>query len=592
VFIGPILSREVAVSARRPRMVVLRAAYPAALLLVVATAWLVYTGPRIVRGAGDVAEFGTLVFQLLAAMQLALALFFSALFTAGSVAQEKDRGTLEMLLMTELSNRELVLGKLLASLFQIGLMALAGLPIFMLLPLLGGVAYREIAQVFLLTAAAILAAGSVGATIGFRRENTFQILATTFLALLLWLLVCEGAARAAAPGGVFGVAPGEWAAVFSPWHALPYALHAGSGATIIALHVGAMLALAAALNLLAIARLRVWYPPRGVRPATRTTKTADDGARNNDARNGGAANVADTRHATARSTNRAVWDNPIAWREIRTRAYGRRLGVLRAAYVALAVLVAVAVFRADDARAGSPAAYLAPLFVASLMLVNALAVTGITSERDRQALDLLLVSDLAPRQIVFGKLAGALYNAREMVAAPIVLAVALAVAGRATWEHAAYLGGGLLLLDGFVAVLGLHCGMIYTNTRTAIVASLGTLFALWIGVATCIALLVAFSGPLGPSFEMQLAPFLALMIGGGAGLYYVLAARHPSTALAWAVLLCPFATFWAITSYFLDYSLGIFLVTAAAYGFTTLAMLVPAVAEFDAIVGRTTGVEA
>jgi hypothetical protein len=146
-----------------------------------------------------------------------------------------------------------------------------------------------------------------------------------------------------------------------------------------------------------------------------------------------------------------------------------------------------------------------------------------------------------------------------------------------------------VVLDVFVAVLGLHCGMIYQSGRSAILASQGTLFFLFVGVATCIAVLLAFSGSSARAFEVQLAPFLAFMVGGSAGLYFALGAKSPSAAIGWAALICPFATFWAITSYFLGYTLGIFLVTVATYAFATLAMLVPAVAEFDAIIGRTTG---
>ena len=61
------------------------------------------------------------------------------------------------------------------------------------------------------------------------------------------------------------------------------------------------------------------------------------------------------------------------------------------------------------------------LLVVSLILLNAAAVTGITSERDSRALDLLLVTDLSPKEIVFGKLLGAFYTAKEMVLLPLVL---------------------------------------------------------------------------------------------------------------------------------------------------------------------------
>ena len=140
------------------------------------------------------------------------------------------------------------------------------------------------------------------------------------------------------------------------------------------------------------------------------------------------------------------------------------------------------------------------------------------------------------------------------------------------------------MLYVFVAVLGIHAGMNYDNSRTAIATSLGTVFFLFLGVATCMRMMMAFSG----SFQAQLQPFLVFMIGGGVGLYVALGARNPSTAIGVASFLCPFATFYAITSFFLDYTLGVFLVTAAAYGFTTAAMLIPAIYEFDVATGRTT----
>ena len=46
-------------------------------------------------------------------------------------------------------------------------------------------------------------------------------------------------------------------------------------------------------------------------------------------------------------------------------------------------------------------------------------------------------------------------------------------------------------------------------------------------------------------------------------------------------------TFWAIASFLLGQTLNVFLIVAAVYGFTTAAMLVPAVYEFDVATGRT-----
>ncbi len=50
--------------------------------------------------------------------------------------------------------------------------------------------------------------------------------------------------------------------------------------------------------------------------------------------------------------------------------------------------------------------------------------------------------------------------------------------------------------------------------------------------------------------------------------------------------LLPFATFYAIVRFMLGFNLPVFIVTAVAYGFTTAAMMVPALAEFDFAMGR------
>ncbi len=285
---------------------------------------------------------------------------------------------------------------------------------------------------------------------------------------------------------------------------------------------------------------------------------------------------------------RHVWNNPVVWREVRTWAYGRKMLLVRAAYLLLVALAAAGLhwmIRHEQLAAyAGGAAVLVPLAVLSLVLVNAQAVTSMTGERDAKALDLLLVTDLRPREIIFGKLGGVFYNTKEVVLAPMLLCAYLSYCGHLSAENLLYVCGGLAVLFVFVAVLGIHMGMIYANSRHAIALSLGTVFFLFGGVALCLRMILAFSG----SFQAQLHPFLAFMIGGGLGLYVALGVRNPSTAIAVASFLCPLATFYAVTSALLGATLGVFLVVVAAYGFATAAMLVPAVYEFDVATGRPT----
>ena len=197
---------------------------------------------------------------------------------------------------------------------------------------------------------------------------------------------------------------------------------------------------------------------------------------------------------------------------------------------------------------------------------------------------MLLVSDLTPKEFVYGKLGGVLYNSKEMIVLPMLLCAYFWYRGAMRLEDLVYLLVGLAVLCGFAAMLGVHAGMAYDNSRSAIATSLGTVFFLFLGVATCMRIMIAFSS----SFQAQLTPFFAFMFGGGVGLYVALGARNPSTAIGIASFACPFVTFYAITSFLLGQTGAAFVTTVGAYGFATIAMLVPALDEFDVATGKTT----
>ena len=225
MLLGPVFSREVVLAPRRGRTYVARAAYVAALLLLMSTAWLVLTGTQLVRDTGDLARFGAVIFQFLALLQAAVAIFFSALLAASAVAQEKDRHTLVLLLLTHLSNGELVLGKLAASLLGVLVLLAAALPLFMIAALLGGVSTGQIARVLAVTVACVAACGSLGSTLALWREKTFQALAMTVLALVLWLAVGEIVAAGVLGNSLAGISAADWAAAVSPWRAVLAATH-------------------------------------------------------------------------------------------------------------------------------------------------------------------------------------------------------------------------------------------------------------------------------------------------------------------------------------------------------------------------------
>lgn len=576
MFAGPIFHREAMTTPRQLRHFLLRSGYIAALLVLMYTAAQVTFGWQQVRGVGAMARFGQLVFQVFSFVQLSLVLFFALLFTAGNIAQEKDRRTLILLLMTDVQDRELVLGKLWASLLNVGVLIAVSIPAFILVHAFGGVTLSQILWAVALCVAAAFAAGSWGALVAFWREKTFQTLAVGVLGMVLYWGVVKIAAFLV--GG--DSALGNWLAMFDPYQTLfailsPLSHSTGLGPVqVTALGpVLAMLGLGVVLNLMTIARLRVWNPSRFIylQAESKADKTK-----------------------VRKAASRNVWANPVLWREIRTRAYGRKVILIKLAYFVLAGFVLSLLAGTTGADLASaekvlgmfspPAFAFIALTIISLMLINAQAVTSLTTERDGKTLELLLVTDISAREFVFGKLGGVLYNTKELILVPLALIGWFAYRGFITVEDMTYLIISFLVLVSFVATLGLHSGLSFDNSRSAIANSLGTIFFLFIGIFIFMMLLVEASS----SFVLQFQSFIVFIGVGSIALYASLRHKIPSVALTISAFTLPFLTFYAITSFLLGGTLGVSLVIAAAYGFPVIAMLVPAISEFDMALGRTT----
>ena len=353
MLIGPVFGREVVIAPRRMRFYIARTTCAVGLLLVMSTAWAVLTGTQIVRDVGDLARFGTILFQILARVQLALGLFFSALLAASAVAQEKDRRTLVLLLLTRLSDSELVLGKLLASVLQVLVMLAAALPVFVLSALFGGVSVGQIGWVFAVTLASVLACGSLGSTLALWREKTFQALAMTVLVLVLWLAVWEMVATVASARVFWGIPCRTWASGFSPWRAIIEAtrprLHPdpalGALGTPVHLFLVVAVAISALLNGVAVAMVRVWNPSREARPVHREEDARQPesiwGAEHDTAR---ATGEADTIRHPAFSTQHSAFSIPLRVAQVpttrvrRTRNPGQPPAPPRKLHCALHVL--------------------------------------------------------------------------------------------------------------------------------------------------------------------------------------------------------------------------------------------------------------
>jgi ABC-type transport system involved in multi-copper enzyme maturation permease subunit len=582
---GPIFTREATVAPKRGKTYVMRGVYVLTLFLLLCTGYLVLDGSRSLATTGDSARFGGWMFTVLAPLQLLLLASFAAVGAAASVAQEKDRRTLILLLLTRLSGFEIVVGKMAAALLTPFAMLLCALPLFLSLPLIGGVSPQQVAGVYLVTASSILLAGSFGTVIGMWRDKTFQAIAMTVLGLLIYAGLGEAAASwmNQLPEWLrLSVSPARaLAAAASPMASLSSETAAGIAMFVVVSVLMSLVVLAIGVN-----KVRVWNPSRELRQKSIESEYASPAE-------------AEQVPASWRAREaRRVWDNPVLWREICTWAYGRKVMVIRGAFLLFFLLIAVVLH--SQIRSGaamepggrigralpSVTLPLAALGVVSLILVNALAVNSVTGERDGLALDLLLVTDLSPKEFVFGKLLGVLYVGKEMILLPMLLVVALATKGVMTFENMTYVILSSIALYVFVSMLGVHAGLSYLSGRTAILTSLGTVFFLCVGIAICMTIMVSFRG----AFQLQLAPFLVMILGGGAALFAALGWRNPSAAIFLASFGLPLVTFYAITQFLLQIDhLYVFVALITGYLFTTAAMMIPALTEFDVSLERGRG---
>ena len=288
---------------------------------------------------------------------------------------------------------------------------------------------------------------------------------------------------------------------------------------------------------------------------------------------------------------RKAWSNPILWRELMTRAYGARPLIIKGCYVLLFMMGMWLFSQLGQGRENPLASGLVlipvGLTILSLILVNAQGVTALTSERDTGALDLLLVTELSPKEFIYGKLYGVLYNSKEMILLPVITAIVLAVMGHLSGENLVFFLVDFLLLCHFSAMLGLHSAITYTSSRTAVANSLGTIFFLMIGILLC-SFLIALSDR---EFGRQLLSFMIFIGAGSVALFGSMGARNPSNAIALVAILTPFWTFYCIISLVNGDLMAAFLVSAGVYGFAILAMLVPAVGDFDIALGRTNAIQ-
>lgn len=424
--LGPVLRWELMTIPRRRRYYFIRVLYVLTLLFAL---WVVYVTTVAIFGAGaptiaSMSRFSEGFYHAFIFVQLGAVLVLTPAFVASGISVEKERRTLEFLFATDLTNREIVFGKLFARTFNLFAVLLAGVPILAFAGLFGGVDYAGLLLATVGSAAVMMFLASLSLVISVHSRTTRQALTNSyglvlFLVFSPYLVMLVAYAlheilSAANPAlgqqfDRFVMSPrfwtlGAYAMLLHPFGiallaSVPeFVVASSTGRTDLAvlLMIGGNLLLAAALTMVAIARLR-----RAFRLEQAVVEKR------------GRFRGASRRNRWFRPP---VWQNwPLAWKEIHAGSY-RSMGCLTRVLLILGGATYYVLFLAslywypDDAERRTYSILAGNMLFggAAFVLVAFRAATTIGQERDRDCWVSLLSTPASAGEIVLSKWIGAM----------------------------------------------------------------------------------------------------------------------------------------------------------------------------------------
>ncbi|GMU35647.1 MAG: ABC transporter permease subunit [Planctomycetia bacterium] len=499
---NPIVVRVVYAGGRRLRHLWIRTAYLTILAAIVAIGVLVLQSGE--TSLSDLAKNATKVFNVVSLVQLAMVCIIAPIFTAAAITQEKDSQTFNILLSTPLTNGQIVLGSLLSRLYFVFMLLLAGIPLFCIMMVYGGVTGEEIALSISIAGATALLTGSMAITISVIKIGTGRTIFTFYLAIALYLIIVYyiGAATAlippeAQPAPSTG-AKMSWLAAFHPFLSLAVVLGqtpAPSAASVA--HYGFPINKLLAypqysyvcmtfIASLFLVSLSLFFVRRGAKEGEITWLS----------RLTGTLHLSENRDEQTRRP-RHVWSNPISWRESVTGAAAGGGFIARYATLGVGIVIAVTLviiylsggLDPVEARAWLFGATAIELAVA-LFIATATAATSMTREKESNTLELVLATPLTSRHIITGKIIGLVYAAGPILIVPFVSVALFYLAGLISkqgpvvnWESLLTLPILLVSVTALCCMLGLQASIKSKKTLAAVFSSMSIVILL-IAIAT------------------------------------------------------------------------------------------------------------
>jgi len=509
---SPIFWIDLVTTARRPRYLLVRVVYALLLLFVLYTSYESTVARSYFMGDGTgatlqmMAQFAQTFFHQFAWLQLFAITILTPALVAGTIATEREGKTIEYLFTTDLSDSEIVLGKLATRVAHLLSFMLVALPVLALASLFGGISGDRLLQAFALSGSMLCSTAGLSLAMSIRARRARDAVVGTYLVLLAVLLV---------PPSLFGIVKYlnmQWGGRLSyiediftltlsahPYFVLIEDLQstfsgAGSDWTNIVILMGWH-----ALFTVVLVGLAVW----GVRRV----------------------HVRDVSAGEKKRSRRFQWlrppigENPLLWKELFAESW--RLGI--GSYIALAFLLGVALFfmgmGAIDASgqqfAGMVGGMSTFIVCVTMLIVSARAAMSVTGEHERDTWLSLISTPVTAHEVVFSKVMGSLYSVRMIgvyLGGLWFLAVirhpqALVSLGLHTFTT--------LLVALFCGNVGVFFSLASRTSMRAMAGTLGVIVFLG-GFYLCCCTPIAAMSRGGREMEVMFAPCLAFLVGASA----------------------------------------------------------------------------
>ena len=485
--LGPVFAYEWLTRSRRWQAFALRGLFVLALLLGLGLVWQSAMQNTMLTTRQQLVQAGESFFYTMTITQLALVLLAAPAATAGAICLDKARGTLTHVMVTDLSDREVVLGKLAARLVPVLNLVACALPVAALGALMGGIDPMALTGAFLIASGVALLGCSLALAFSVWLAKAHEVMIAVFGLWTVWLM--------ALPSCMLywnGLWAPHWLKVSNPFW-LSLAPYSNPLMTSLVEPVGFLLAclvLSIGLAGLSVARLRPVY----LHQANRVPKAVKD-----------SRSAAWFRGQVRWWPGPSLDKNPVLWREWHRNRPSKVVRIVWGAYIVITSLISLKIiwdWSAGVPGGGPASREMGSIFNAfqvciGLLLLAASAGTVLSEERVRGSLDVLLSTPMSTSSIVWGKWWGAFRGVPWLAFWPALLVYAM-LPSNAQFRMItfAYLIPIMIIAQGAaLASLGLALATWISRSGRAIAWTISALVASVVGWPIAAFLLFPRSGP-------------------------------------------------------------------------------------------------